>query len=690
MEFLLEISTEEMPASHVKSALSQLKEKFTQELSSFDVDIYKIQTLGTCRRLAVAGDFSPQQKDRKEEVIGPPKVVAFSPDGTPTSAALGFARSHGIGVDRLQVIRTEKGEYVGLRKVEKGKPTPEILQKIIPDMVTSLSFPKMMRWGEETQKFSRPIKNILCICNQDVIPFSVGKISSSGVSIGHKILSPQKIPIHSFPEYKVKLRENKVVVEGEQRRKMILSQISMKMESIDGQLLPDEELMEKIIYDVEYPYVFLGSFPKKYLALPVEILSTAMKKGQSLFSVVKGNQQLPYFIGVADNYKDTESLILKGNERVLIARLEDAKFFWEQDLKMALKERVRNLDRIVFQEKLGSYGDKVARLKKMVSYLSDKIGEPKIKKDGVQAAELAKSDLLTEMIKEFPSLQGKVGGIYAKQEGYPSPVWKAVYEHYQPLSLEDDSPSTATGAILSIADKIDSVVGAVGIGIQVTGSKDPFGLRRNAQGICKIILEKKFDFSFSRLLDKAVKLYIGKLSLSKQEIKDHCGQFFSGRLQSIYERQGYRYDLIKAALSADADNIYHSYLRLKALDNLKDSSHFGPMILTVKRVNNILRDHPRYRVNPDLFQEKEEKELYTTFTIIQKNTLPLISRGDFARAQRFIFRMRAAIDNFFDQVLVMTEDRKIRRNRLALLQDISKLFLKVADYSQVVVEGENK
>jgi glycyl-tRNA synthetase beta chain len=415
-----------------------------------------------------------------------------------------------------------------------------------------------------------------------------------------------------------------------------------------------------------------------------------MKEGQNLFSVVKNNRQLSRFLGIADNFQDAKSLIRRGNERVLKARLEDAKFFWDQDLKVSLRERFPQLKHILFQERLGSYEDKTRRLKKIVTYLASKIGDRKTKKEVVLAAELCKADLLTEMVREFPSLQGKVGGLYAKEEKYPLSVWKAIYEQYQPLSLDEESPSTLSGAILSLADKMDSIVGVVGIGIEVTGSKDPFGLRRNAHGVCKVILERKFSFSFSRLLDKVIKTYGERLTLSKDEIKNCCLGFFKNRLQYIYEKDGYRYDLVKAALEVDTDDIYHSYLRLEALDRLKDSSHFEPMILIAKRVNNILRGQPKYRINPDLFVEKEEKELHTTFSIIKKNVLPLINKGDYLRAQRFIFRMRSLINSFFDNVLVMAEDKKLRRNRLALLQGISKLLLQVADYSQVVVEGQNR
>jgi len=687
MEFILEINTEEMPAAHVKNALFQLETKFKQELAAQEVEIIKIGTCGSCRRLVLMADLAPYQKERKVEVIGPPKVIAFLKDGSPSAAAQGFAKSQGVSVDELEVIKTEKGEYVGLKKVEQGKATQEILSEITPQVISSLSFPKMMRWGEGLFRFSRPIKNIMSIFDQKHLPFTVGGISSTDFTFGHKVHSPKKIKMKSYADYKAILKERRVVIEPEERRKMILNQIEKDLASLNGQILYDKQLLEKLTYDVEYPYVFLGSFPKQYLSLPIEVLSTALKEGQSLFSVVKGKRQLPYFLGVADNYKDTKELIRKGNERVLKARLEDAKFFWEQDLKTPLKKKVTGLKKIIFQEKLGSYEDKINRLKKIVAYLADRIGQKKIKSDLIQAAELSKVDLLTEMVREFPSLQGKIGGVYAQKEGYSSVVWRAIYEHYQPLSLEENSPLTLSGALLSIADKLDSIVGVIGLGIEVTGSKDPFGLRRNAHGVCKIILERKLNFSFSRLLDKVINVYGDRLKKAKNEIKEYCRDFFIGRLQYIYEKQGYRYDLAKAALQADADNIYYSYLRVKALDSLKNSAHFEPMILIAKRVNNILRHQPFYRVVPDLFLEKEEKELYTTFSIIKKNVQPLISQGDFLRAQRFIFRMRSTIDDFFDHVLVMTEDKRLRRNRLALLQAISKLFLQIADYSQIVVEG---
>ncbi|MGB8952954.1 MAG: glycine--tRNA ligase subunit beta [Candidatus Aminicenantales bacterium] len=688
MEFLLEINTEEMPSSHVKIALEEMKERFGRDLASSGIAVKELRTLGTSRRLVVVGDIASRQEDREELLTGPPKSAAFAPDGSPTPAAHGFARAQGVDIGQLEILKTNRGEYVGIKKIQKGKETPEILARIIPLMISSLSFPKMMRWREGSFKFSRPIRNILCVCGEKTLSFSFEGLKARNSTTGHKIHAPQRLIVRTFKGYKAALKKKKVIIEDEERRKMILSQAEERLSSLKAQLLPDQELLEKLSCDVEYPHVFLGSFSEKYLNLPLEVLSTALREGQKLFSVVRGKKQLPYFLGIADNPADEKALIRKGNERVLKARLEDARFFWEQDLKLNLRQRASGLKQILFQEKLGSYEDKCQRLKKIIAYLCDKAGVPKIKKEAVQAAELCKADLLTEMVREFPSLQGKMGGLYAREEGLPSLVAQAIYEHYQPGSLDAESPSSMAGALLSIADKMDSIVGVVGIGIQTTGSSDPFGLRRNAQGICKIILDKKLIFSLARLLDKVLLVYGDKIKKPADEVIAYCQDFFLNRLRYIYEKQGYRYDLVHAALGAGIDNIYFSQLRLKALDSLKSSPQFEPMILMAKRTNNIISGQSFYSINTGLFQEKEEKELYSTFSIIKQNVVPMFAKGDFSQAQKIIFRIQPSLNGFFDHVLVMAKETRLRKNRLALLQAIGKIMIQIADYSQAVVGGE--
>lgn len=688
MEFLLEILTEELPASHVKAALEQLDEKFRAEFKSAGIAVQTFEILGTCRRLVVRADTAAGQEDITSVVTGPPKSVGILPDGTFSPAARGFAKAQGIVVESLEIIQTPRGEYIGMRKTSKGKPAQEVLAVIVPAVIVSISFPKAMRWREGPFKFSRPIKNILCLCDGKVLPFNLEGLDSNDTTSGHPIYSPQPLKIKNFQDYKDQLKKAKVIVDPGERRKIVLSQIEEKLASLKARIYTDDDLLERLSDTVEYPCVILGAFPEKYLSLPIEVLATAMREGQKVFSVVKDKKQLPYFLGVADALKDSKSLIRKGNERVLKARLEDARFFWQQDVKKPLAERAAGLKNIVFQEKLGTYDDKAQRLKKIAGYLSERTDAAKVKKEAVEAAGLCKADLLTEMVKEFPSLQGKMGGLYAKAEGYPAAVHQAIYEHYQPAGLEDEPPSSLTGALVSLADKIDSIVGVLGVGVQVTGSSDPFGLRRNAHGVAKIILDKKLSLSFSLLIDKVISIYGDRLSRPAKEVKATCLDFFAGRLRFIFERQGFRYDHINAALGPGMEDVYDVYLRVKALAALGTGPNFEPFILMAKRINNILKDAPACRVNPELFLEKEERDLHSTFTIISENVKPMIEKGDFGRAQSIIFRVQPLLNAFFDKVLVMAEDKKVRQNRLGLLQAIRKLLLQVADYSQVVVEGD--
>jgi glycyl-tRNA synthetase beta chain len=686
MEFLLEVGVEEMPPSHVRTAVADLKDRFAKDLGAAKIPAHELRVFGSCRRLIVVADIPEAEETREELITGPPKTAAFSADGTPTPAALGFARAKGVDVGRLEVIKTEKGEYVGFRATKRGRTAAEILAELVPRVIGTLSFPKMMRWGEGSFRFSRPIRNLLCLAGGSPVLFEIDGLRSGGVTTGHKIRAPRSIEIASFRDYQDRLRDHLVVIDVEERKSIILAQIADRLRALNAELYPDPALLDKLANDVEWPFVILGAMPEEYLSLPLEVLSTAMREGQKLFSVIRGQTQLPYFLAVADVPADPRGLIRKGHERVLKARLEDARFFWDQDVRVDLKKRIPALKHVLFQEKLGTYADKAQRLKKITAYLSAKVEDDVSVQDLASAAELCKTDLMTDMVREFPALQGRMGGLYAGAQGQPAAVVRAIYEHYQPVSLEDDVPSSPGGAILSVADKMDSIVGVVGVGIQTTGSSDPFGLRRNAQGVCKIILDRKWDFSLVRLVEKILAVYGDTLKRPKADVVAYCRDFFASRLKYLFDRQGFRYDLVNAALGAGADNIFHALLRVKALDTLKSSPQFEPFILMAKRVNNILTGQQAGSLNPDLLAETSERELYATFAIVRENVRPMIARGDFTQAQKVVFRLQPALNAFFDNVLVMAEERNIRKNRLALLQAIAKIMAQMADYSQVVVD----
>ncbi len=688
MEFLLELLVEELPVSHSRTALEQLGTKFKEELCSARVEVKDLKTYGTPRRLIVTADLSAGQPDTSSVVTGPPRAAGYDADGKPTKAALGFARGHNLTEADLQIVKTPKGEYLGFKKVSKGRPTEAILAEIVPRILGSLTFPKMMKWGASPMKFSRPVHGLLCVFDGKTVDCSFAGHKAGTATIGHRIISPVAVEARTFAEYKDRLAANGVIIDQRERRDMVIRQTEGYLAEHKAKVHPDEELLDKLIMSVEHPQVIFGGFPEEYLVLPIEVLSTSMREGQELFSVVRDKKQLPLFIGVADSNADSRGLIRAGNERVLKARLADARFFWEQDRKTPLAKRAPGLKDVVFQEKLGTYEDKVQRMKKIAAYLCDKIDAAKIKNDAVEAAGLSKVDLLTDMVREFPGLQGRMGGLYAKLEGFPAAVWQAVYDQYKPVGLDDDPPSSTSGAVVALADKMDSIVGAMGVGVEVKGSSDPFGLRRQTQGVCKIIFERKLEFSFNRLVAKIVTIYGDKLVLGKNEIEALCVEFFEGRLRFMLERMGYRYDLVSAAIGPGIEHINKALLRVKALDSLKSSSQFEAFILMAKRVKNILKGQTPGKVNPDLFTEKEERELYSTFAILRDNVEPMIEKGDFGRAQNMIFKLQPVLNTFFEKVMVMAEDKKTRQNRLGLLNAIDSLLSRIADYSQVVVEGE--
>lgn len=688
MEFLLELLTEELPASHIRTALEQIEAGLRRELEEARIGIASLKTAATPRRLIAHGDLAAGQEDREELVTGPPVTIARGPDGALTAAGRGFARSQGVDEARLETVRTPKGEYLGFRRQAKGAATADILAAAVPKVLGALSFPKMMRWAESPFRFSRPIHGLLCVFGGTPVATSFEGFAAGDTTVGHRIASPGPVRAADFAAYRAALERAFVVVDPAERKRMIQDRMAAALAPLGAEVYQDEELLDDLSLNVEHPLVVFGAFPETYLSLPLEVLSTAMREGQKLFSVVRGGTQLAYFLGVADAAEDAKGLIRRGNERVLRARLADARFFWDQDRKITLADRAAGLKSVLFQEKLGSYEDKSLRLKKIAGYLCDKLGAADVKAAAVEAAALCKADLLTEMVKEFSGLQGRMGGLYAREEGLPEEVHRAIYEHYQPGGLEDASPESTGGAVLSLADKMDSIVGAIGVGLQVSGSSDPFGLRRNAHGVCKVVLDRRLRFSFPLLIDRVLAAYGDRLTLGRAEVKSAGLEFFAGRLRFILEKKGFRYDLVAAALGPGLDQLGDVLGRVEALDALKSSPQFEPFILMAKRINNILKGLPAAKVNPDLFAEKEERELYSTLSIIASNAQPMIARGDFARAQGIIFKLQPVLNTFFDKVLVMAEDKKVRQNRLGLLQSIARLLLGIADYSQVVVEGE--
>lgn len=687
-ELLLEIGTEEIPSGFIPKALKDMEKLIDDELDTLKIGFGRINTYGTPRRLVLFVEhMSDKQEDTYVEIIGPSKKVAFDEKGNPTKAAIGFARAHGIDPDDFQEVSTPKGDYLAVRKKEAGNDTKEVLSSILPRFITSIPFPKSMRWGESSIRFARPIHWILCIFGGDVVPFRVGNIESGDQSFGHRFMNQASFKVTNFNSYIERIREAYVIVDPAERHDRIREGISQSAIDMSGKVLEDEELLEDITYLVEYPTVVVGRFEKEFLDLPREVLVSSMREHQMYFSVVdKSDNLLPYFIAVNNTLANDPDVVIRGNERVLRARLSDARFFFEEDKRISLSDRVHDLKGIVFQSELGSLFEKVTRTQRLAGHLALEI-DPEMEKTTERAALLCKADLTTGMVGEFPKLQGVIGREYALLSGEDIEVATAICEHYLPRFAGDILPHTHIGAFLSIADKFDTIVGCFGVGLIPTGTSDPYAMRRQALGIINIILDKRYPVSLSILIEKSMEYLNNKISRDPVEVKKELLEFFRLRLQHQLMNQGYSYDVIDAVLSLYADDLVDSFEKIKALHKLKNQPDFKPLAIAFKRASNILsQSPPGEKVHVSLFQDPAEGILFEAYKEIQEDVLKLIKKKQYATALVKMVRLRKPVDDFFDGVMVMVEDERIRKNRLAILSQVSGLFLKIADFSRIVIE----
>lgn len=682
--FLLEIGCEELPASFIKPALSYLKEKVQERLLSLSIPPSDVETHGTPRRLIViAYDVPEVQPDREELIVGPSVRVAFDENGKPTKAALGFARSRGVSVDEL--IRVEnppgrRGEYVAVKKTVRGKPAVQILSEVLPEIITSIPFKKSMRWGTKSLRFGRPIRWIVALYGKEVVPFEVDGIKSGKVSYGHRFLSPEPFEVESANSFIDELESRFVVADLEKRKAIILDTARKLAEEAGGELLIDEELLKEVVNLVEYPYPILGSFSEDFLELPKEVPIVVMKDHQKFFSIVDGEGNLKnYFIGVANIKPVDEGTIRKGYEKVLKARLSDALFFFNEDRKKKLEERVPALRGIVFHEKLGTMLDKTERLKELAPFISEKLGFGK-KEKVERAAELCKADLLTEMVNEFPELQGTMGKYYALLDGEDEEVAVAIEEHYLPRFSGDKVAKTETGIPLALAEKVDNLVGFFGVGIKPTGSADPFSLRRNALGIIQTLILNKLHLNLSQALEKSESLY-RKLGIKVSEgTPQEVLSFIKERLRIYLRESGHRADTVEAVLPV-TDDIYDILLRAEAIDALRSSEEFDDVLITMRRVINIIPQ--KFEVKPFEPIGEYEENLFNAFSEKREELQKLISSGDYRGALLLIKELKPAVDAFFDNVLVMDKDENVRNRRLSLLKTIADELLKLADFSKI-------
>jgi glycyl-tRNA synthetase beta chain len=587
-------------------------------------------------------------------------------------------------VEALKVIQTEKGEYVCALKEEPGRPTFELLPSILPRLILNLPFQKSMRWAEGPIRFARPIHWILALFGGEVVPFDVGTVRSGNVTYGHRFMHPGSFTVRDFKSYLGKTKEAYVIVDPVERKTRIEKEMIREGASVKGKVLQDEDLLNEVNFLVEYPVALCGKFDPKFLSLPREVVTHSMKEHQRYFPLEDDRGALiPYFVCISNTDSKDRTVVVKGNERVLKARLSDANFFFQDDLKIPLEKRLEELKKVVFQAKLGTSYEKVMRFTKLALFICEQV-EPKLRQTVERASLLCKADLVTGMVGEFPKLQGIVGREYARLSGEKPEVYEAIYEHYLPAFAGDRLPNNPVGDMVSISDKLDTMVGCFGVGLVPTGTTDPFGLRRQALGIIRIILEKRYPLSLVQLIEESGKLLKEKMERPFSDVKKEVIEFFRIRYQNLLLDKGYHFDVVDAALSTSFDELVDVQHRIDALKVGRVSQDFESVVIGFKRAMNILKGYSlRKEVNPSLFSEAAEKDLYQSFLEAREKIELHLKQRDYESAILEMTQMRKPIDTFFDKVMVMVEDEKIRNNRLALLDGIGQLFLRIADFSKL-------
>ncbi|MGI6576120.1 MAG: glycine--tRNA ligase subunit beta [bacterium] len=690
LDLLLEIGTEEIPARFIPDALAQLRDQGKELLAQARLAHGKLETSGTPRRLILyIHDLAPKAADLELEVKGPPQKVAFEADGNPTKAALGFARNQGVSVADLKVKELDGGLYLFACRKELGRPARELAPQILEELVTGINFPKAMRWGNNDLRFARPIRWLVALLGQEVIPFSIAGVASGRRTFGHRFLSKGSIELAEPREYHEKMRQHYVLIDPQEREQLIREQAEEIVKKEAGKVLWDKELLAEVVNLVEYPTVFMGSFDHDFLELPTEVVITPMKEHQRYFPVADlTGELLPRFIAVRNGTDDNIAIVREGNEKVLRARLADAQFFYNEDKKTPLAERLPQLQEVVFLEGLGSVYDKVERLQDLAAFIVENLGLDEPVRSLVQrTVTLSKNDLVTKMVNEFSELQGVMGREYALLDGENPVVAQGIYEHYLPRFAGDELPQTMVGKVASIADKLDSICGCFGVGIIPTGSQDPYALRRQAYGIVNILLHSDLNLKLSSLVEYALAIYQSKGLLSGETavVKEQVLAFFAGRIKNALSERGFSYDSIEAVMATDYDNVSQTLNRVEAISKLRQQPEFTNILTVFTRIHNLARQtEAGSKYVAELLQEPAEQKLYTSFRQIKPKLERALQAQDYVGGIKALSELQPVLEAFFNEVLVMAEDKKLQVNRLALLKELDQLFLTIADFSQIV------
>lgn len=683
-ELFLELGTEELPAGFLPVAMADLKRLLTKEFKKARIACDDLRTFATPRRLAISVSGVALHQERQElNVAGPSVKVAFDSEGNPTKAALGFARSNGVEVSDLSRVETDKGEYLHLSKVVEGRPTAELLPEILPRLIGSLTFRKSMRWKDLDIRFARPMHWIVALFDGAVVPFSYGNLESGKFSRGHRFMAPEAFEVQNAEQYLSAAEAQFVIADPVKRQAMIAEGVEQAAQQAGGRLNPDSALLDEVTYLVEYPLAVTGSFEERYLALPRELLITTMREHQRYFTLVDENGALlPRFITVSNTKVEDPAVVSRGNERVLRARLADAMFFWDEDRKVSLESRLDALKNVVYQAKLGTSYEKVMRFKELAADLARQFDETAVALTE-RAALLAKCDLESGMVFEFPELQGIMGREYARLEGEEERVALAIHEHYLPIQAGGELPSDSVGAFVSIADKIDTICGCFGVGLIPTGTADPYALRRSALGILNIVLERGYRLSLPSLIQRSVALLEAKLNRSAEEVSADVETFIRQRFFHQLVAQGQPQDVVDAVFSIAFDEPGDALARVEALAAFRSRDDYQQLVVAFKRVGNIIKGGVDEAVDPTLFEASCETGLFEAVQQATEKCRQLIAKGNYGDALQTVAALQVPVDAFFDGVMVMADDEGVKTNRLALLTAVARLLEQVADFSKL-------
>ncbi len=686
-ELLLEVRCEEIPARMLPPAIEELRTRVLEELTARGLAPREIITGFTPRRLALAAvGLAEREPDRIEQIVGPPARAAFDETGEPTAAALGFARRCGVAPSALSRVHTERGEYLTAEVRHVGRSTATLLAEVLPGLLGSLSWDRTMTWADGLGPWVRPVHGVLARFAGNTVPFQLFGVASGSTSSGHPVLSPRAFTVEGWSDYRARLESHGIVVSFDARREALARRLGEAAMTLGGELVPDAVLLDKLTAICEIPGVVAGRFDERFLDLPHEVLITSLRDHQSAFTVQTGGRLLAGFLTVMDRPDDPAGRVRAGNEWVVDARLADARFFHDEDRKQRLGDRVERLGRLTFHAELGSFADKSERVGRLIAVLADVLGWSSEAAAAAEAGRLAKADLTTEMVKEFTSLQGTIGGVYAREEGLPDAVWQAIYDQYRPAGVDDPIPRGRVGQLLALADRLDTLVGIFGVGLIPTGSKDPFGLRRTAQGLVRIVLEAGLPLDLDLAAAQAVVGYGGRLKRTGEEVLGSLRPFLQERVRHWLGRAGLAYDEIEAALAVGGAQLPDIEARARALNAVRSEPGFHAVVLAAKRIANILRDQTEYDLEPGRLVEEAEKALHRASLELRDSVLAAEGKAQYEACLRSIAGFADVLERFFVEVLVMDENRDLRHNRLALLQSIQRTLSRTARLTEMVVD----